>query len=251
MNQFINSSGMVITIYILLLIYFLVGTIGIYLINRKKEKLVARKAWIKHIMYFVIINVLFFSIVINPAVFHYIAILIIVVSFWELYKLYRDSGFVYGYFFGAALGILAVFSLGFYCFSINGKGLILFAFVILSIFDGFSQVSGQLFGKTKLMPKVSPYKTIEGLIGGTLVAVLSSLIFKNLINASTLKSILLAVVVVVFAFAGDLLKSYYKRKYNVKDFSNLIPGHGGFLDRFDSLIAGGAGAVLAALLMNL
>jgi len=146
---------------------------------------------------------------------------------------------------------MALLSIGFYSFSHMEKGVILFAFLITAIFDGFSQVSGQLLGRTKLFPKISPGKTVEGLIGGALVAVLSSLVFKNVFTALSLKAIILAAVVVVFAFLGDTAKSLYKRKYNVKDFSNLIPGHGGILDRFDSLIAGGAGVTLLGLFMRI
>jgi phosphatidate cytidylyltransferase len=237
-------------IYIIILIYYLLGTIGIYLINRRKEPQVKHKAWIKHINYFIITSIVFFSIAINPVVFRILAVLIIIVSFYELYKLFRESGFNYSKFFWFAICILALSSIGFYFFSHMDKGVILFAFLILSIFDGFSQVSGQLFGRIKLSPKISPDKTVEGLIGGALIAVLSAFVFKNLITAPTLKAILLAVVVVIFAFIGDSAKSLYKRKYNVKDFSNLIPGHGGFLDRFDSLIAGGAGVALLSILVN-
>jgi phosphatidate cytidylyltransferase len=122
--------------------------------------------------------------------------------------------------------------------------------LILSIFDGFSQITGQLLGRTKLFPKISPNKTVEGLIGGALIALLSALVFKSLIIGTPLKAILLAAVIAVFAFAGDAAKSIYKRKYNVKDFSNLIPGHGGFLDRFDSLIAAGAGVALLGLFLS-
>ncbi|MFN2336827.1 MAG: phosphatidate cytidylyltransferase, partial [Bacteroidales bacterium] len=137
-------------------------------------------------------------------------------------------------------------------FSVMDQGLILFAFLILCIFDGFSQVTGQLFGKRKLFPKISPNKTVEGFIGGATFALLSGLVFRELIPEIPLPEVLLlAAVVVLFAFAGDTTKSVYKRKYNVKDFSRLIPGHGGFLDRFDSLIAGGAGVALLRWLTGL
>jgi len=237
-------------IYTVILVYYLLGTIGIFLINRKKEPQAKRKAWIKHINYFIITNIVFFSIAINPVAFRILAVLIIVVGFAELYKLFRESGYNFRNFFWISLFILALFSAGFFVFSRMDKGIILFAFLIICIFDGFSQVSGQLFGKTKLFPKISPNKTVEGLVGGGLIAVLSGFVFKNLIIAPKINAILFAVVVVIFAFAGDTAKSIYKRKYNVKDFSNLIPGHGGFLDRFDSLIAGGTGIALLGLLLN-
>jgi phosphatidate cytidylyltransferase len=238
-------------IYTVILVYYLLGTVGIYFINRRKEPQIKRKAWIKHVNYLIVLSLVFFSIAVNPVIFRYVAAVIIIVGFYELFNLYRRSGFSHASFFIASIIIMASLSIGFYSFSHMDKGIILFAFLITAIFDGFSQVSGQLLGRTKLFPKISPGKTVEGLIGGALVAVFSSLVFKNVFTASSLKAITLAAVVVVFAFLGDTAKSLYKRKYNVKDFSNLIPGHGGFLDRFDSLIAGGAGVTLAGLIMNL
>ena len=238
-------------IYTVILVYYLLGTVGIYFINRRKEPQIKRKAWIKHVNYLIVLSLVFFSIAVNPVIFRYVAAVIIIVGFYELFKLYRGSGFSHASFFIASIIIMASLSIGFYSFSHMDKGIILFAFLITAIFDGFSQVSGQLLGRTKLFPKISPGKTVEGLIGGALVAVLSSLVFKNVFTASSLKAIILAAVVVLFAFLGDTAKSIYKRKYNVKDFSNLIPGHGGFLDRFDSLIAGGAGVTLLGLFMSL
>ena len=140
-------------IYTVILVYYLLGTIGIYLINRRKEPQAKRKAWIKHINYFIITNIVFFSIAINPVVFRILAVLIIVIGFAELYKLFRESGYNFRNFFLLSIFVLALFSAGFYFFSQMEKGVMLFAFLILCIFDGFSQVSGQLFGKTKLFPK--------------------------------------------------------------------------------------------------
>ncbi|HUW92951.1 MAG TPA: phosphatidate cytidylyltransferase [Bacteroidales bacterium] len=237
-------------IYIFILVYFLLGSIGIYFINRRKDPQDARKSWIKHVTYFLIINILFFSIFINPVVFRLVTVLIIFVGFCELFVLFRKSGFNHKKTFIQAVCILAMFSCGFYHFSGMDKGLILFTFFLLSIFDGFSQVTGQLWGRRKLFPKVSPDKTVEGFIGGAITALLSGFLFKDFISAPPLYALLLAAWIVVFAFIGDSAKSFYKRKYKVKDFNNLIPGNGGFLDRFDSLIAGGAGIALLKLLLN-
>lgn len=238
------------TIYYVILVYFLLGGTGFYLINRKKDPAVARKSYIKFSTYFVIVNVLFFSIVINPTVFRYLALVIICCGFFEIIRVFRMNGNASKGILILSLFVFIVLSAGFYFFSGLEKGLILFSFLILSIFDSFSQISGQLWGRKKLFPKISPKKTLGGLIGGATIAILSSFVLNDLYNSSSLKSFALAVGIVFFAFVGDFAASSYKRTYNVKDFSDFIPGHGGFLDRFDSLIAGGAWVAVWALIIN-
>ena len=231
---------MVSTIYIIILTYFLLGSIGFYFMNRKKEPAVARKSWTKFITYFFIINLLFFSIVIDARFFSILTVVIIIFGLFELFNLFKKSGFQNKSFFTVSILVYVLLSAGFFLFGKLEKELILFSFLVLSIFDSFSQITGQLWGRRKIVPKISPNKTVGGIIGGGAIAMGSSLLLNNLYEASVLKVLFSAVGVVVFAFLGDIAASFYKRKYRVKDYSNLIPGHGGFLDRFDSLIAGGA-----------
>ncbi len=235
---------MITTIYIIILSYFVLGAVGFYFINRLKEKEVAKKSWTKFITYFFIIHILFFSIVINPVAFQLVAALIVAVSASELLKLFRKTNYSEKVFFLSSVVVFAILVLGFVSFSQLDKELILFAFLILSIFDAFSQISGQLFGKTKIAPEISPNKTVGGTVGGSIIAILSALFMNRLYDQPWYIAMLLAAGVVFFAFIGDILASLYKRKFGVKDYSNLIPGHGGFLDRFDSLIAGGAWVAL-------
>jgi len=99
-----------------------------------------------------------------------------------------------------------------------------------------------------LFVKVSPNKTVEGLAGGTLTALVVAVLLRGFLGKPLPETIIIAAGVILFAFIGDFLSSFYKRQYNVKDFGNLIPGHGGFLDRFDSLIAGGSFIALYTLI---
>lgn len=99
---------------------------------------------------------------------------------------------------------------------------------------------GKLFGGRKLAPRISPNKTIEGLLGGVMLAVVVAIIGAKLIgtdNGALLGVIAVAIVTVLFSVVGDLFESLLKRHVNVKDSSNLIPGHGGVLDRVDSVLA--------------
>lgn len=235
---------MIKVVYIFILSYFLLGAVGFYFINRNKEKEVAKKSWTKFISYFFIINIVFFSIVINPLVFRFLAAVIILVGGFELINLFRKNHSCKVAFFISSSALFVLFSAGFFLFSGMKMEVILFTFLELSIFDAFSQISGQLWGRKKIAPEISPNKTIGGTVGGAVVAMLSATILKDLTGGHFLDTMLLGAGIVLFAFAGDIAASLYKRKFNVKDFSNLIPGHGGVLDRFDSMIAGAAWVTL-------
>jgi len=234
------------TVYGLLLFYFLIGFLSFYFINRKKDKDAARKSWVKTLIYFFIINIVAGSIVFFPLVFRCISILIIIVGFYELFTLYQKSGYRLSRIFYSSVIILVVFSVFFFAYSGLNKEQIFFTFALVSIFDSFSQITGELFGKIRLLPHISPNKTVEGFIGGAIITLLSVILLKAFIYMPILKLFIFAAEIIIFAFIGDLSTSYYKRKYKVKDFSRLIPGHGGILDRFDSLIAGGAWVALAS-----
>ncbi len=231
-------------IYTIIISYFLLGGVGFYFINRKKPRDEAYKSYTKFITYFFIINLLFFSITLNPIVFKYLSFIIIGGGLIELFKLHRASGYRNKGFYLISILIFLLLSGGFYYFSKQSKEIILFSFLVLSIFDSFSQITGQLWGKKKLFPAISPNKTLGGLVGGTIIALFSAYFLRSLHSGSIPELFFISAGIVIFAFAGDLGASYYKRKYNAKDFSNLIPGHGGILDRFDSLIAGGAWVAL-------
>lgn len=240
MKTRIISETMIGTIYSVILIYFMLGAIAFYLINRKKPKEVARENQIKFGTYFVIITILFFSIVLRPNLFTGLAWGIIVIGCGEMIRVYLRKFEDNQTYFVVSMVVFGVLSAAFISFTKLDSALILYAFLILSIFDSFSQISGQLFGKNKILPLISPNKTVEGLAGGLIIAVISGFLLYSIYDLEVLPRAGLILGIVSFAFGGDVAASWYKRVFEVKDFSALIPGHGGFLDRFDSLIAGGA-----------
>jgi len=109
-------------------------------------------------------------------------------------------------------------------------------FIIAFMTDTFAYFTGYLFGKHKLIPKVSPKKTVEGSVGGILGSTLICLVFGYFFNIDLKVIVFLGFFGSIVAQFGDLFASSIKRYVGIKDYGKLIPGHGGILDRFDSVI---------------
>lgn len=124
----------------------------------------------------------------------------------------------------------------------NAKFLILLPFITSFGSDSFALFAGMAFGKHKLAPVLSPKKTIEGSVGGFVgsvaLSVLYGVILSRFVGAQVnyFALVLFGLLGSAFSQIGDLSFSYIKREFAIKDYSNLIPGHGGILDRFDSII---------------
>lgn len=120
----------------------------------------------------------------------------------------------------------------------ENKMLLLYLFLVAALNDTFAMITGKLIGKHKLIPKVSPGKTIEGSLSGTIVGTaIASVFYYNVVtsNINIFLLIAMSLILSILGQLGDLFFSKIKREQNIKDFSNIMPGHGGILDRLDSL----------------
>ncbi len=101
--------------------------------------------------------------------------------------------------------------------------------------DTFAYLSGRIAGKTKLIERISPNKTWEGTIGGIIFTILAGIAVGYLFDSEhILFWIVSAIIIAPCAILGDLIESLFKRNLDVKDTGNIMPGHGGILDRFDA-----------------
>jgi phosphatidate cytidylyltransferase len=118
---------------------------------------------------------------------------------------------------------------------VDGRALVLFVVFVVELSDVLQYCWGKLLGRHKVLPTISPNKTWEGLVGGVLTVAVLALPLRFLTPFEPLQTVLVALGVAVAGFLGGAVMSAVKRDFGVKDFGALIPGHGGMLDRVDSL----------------
>lgn len=213
--------------------YIVLGGIGMYFGSRKVDAATAKQRWLKYVSYILITSIIVLSIWFW--FFMPFALLIVLAGYYELIRTLRP-----GRSSRIALVFYSFMAAGFVLFSLQfTKEFQFFIYFQILAFDAFSQVTGQLIGKTPITPGISPSKTLEGFLGGVFFCVLSAVLAANWVTVSIIASVLLGLFTAATGFAGDILASFYKRISAIKDYSNLLPGQGGFLDRFDSFIMTG------------
>ncbi len=158
-------------------------------------------------------------------------------------ELYRGRNFPFENIAAGVLGLiyialpLSMISLLVFSNNTYSPALLLALFVIIWSYDSGAYLFGVTLGKHRLFKRISPKKSWEGAIGGGLLAIAAASLISSYFvpEVDLIHWIILAVITVISATYGDLTESLFKRQFNLKDSSNFLPGHGGILDRFDSL----------------
>jgi phosphatidate cytidylyltransferase len=219
---------------------FSLGALVLHGSSARADEAVKRQQWIKYLVYFLIVHLVIGSALAGPLYVTVLMSVVVTIGAYELVTVCTRSRPSTSRLAGTMLffAVYAVLALGTIRFSRQSSAeTILFVYLVTSTFDGFSQVVGQSLGRTPLAPRVSPNKTVEGFVGGLTAATGTAVAFKSLAGFSSWEACLAGSALSVVALAGDLAASYVKRLNNVKDFGELLPGHGGILDRFDSLLS--------------
>jgi phosphatidate cytidylyltransferase len=220
---------------------FFVGALAIHRANRNADPPVKRERWIKYGVYLLTVHVFVGTALAGPACFQALAALIGILGAYEVLNVaFQNQGE------RKRLRPVTVFSLGLYLMLAFGlllfsskanSGTIVFVYLVIVALDGFSQVIGELIGSHPLAPRLSPKKTVEGACGGFAGAIVTAVALRSLADFSLTQALVAGFLLSAAGLIGDLCASYFKRLYGVKDFGRILPGHGGVLDRFDSLLA--------------
>jgi phosphatidate cytidylyltransferase len=174
---------------------------------------------------------LIYFIIFKPIIFNFVILISIICCIYEWFKLNTKKNYIF------ILGIIFLVFFSYACLSLYNASHYNFHFLWLIIISWLTDIGGFIFGKLfkwKKLTKISPKKTWSGVIGSFVLSQLSFLVLLISTNSfSILNIIFFQSFLCLIGQLGDLLMSFIKRKNKVKDSSNLIPGHGGFLDRLD------------------
>jgi phosphatidate cytidylyltransferase len=230
---------------------FAVGAIGMALGSRRVAPEVRRARWLKFAVYALIVHVVLAAAWLGPAVAAAFLALVAVLGAEELLRARAsvrsssDAGALVATVFVVLLAGALTFMIR------NTAGMVTFVYLVVAAFDGFSQVGGQLAGRRRLAPAISPGKTVEGSLCGVVAAVVVAWLLRGFPGMDAVTAVAWAPVIAAAALAGDLAASWEKRRAGLKDFGHLLPGHGGVLDRFDSFLAAAAVVETAQAIISL
>ena len=233
---------MIVRILVFSLSAFAVGGLGMYLASRNAESPARRNRWIKFITYFCIVHLVLLCALPGRAVLSLLVLAIVWIGAFELYRALLGAGNILRAGAGLAYLLLAAGLILFVLLSTAEA--VVFVYIVIAAFDGFSQVTGQLIGRRQLARTISPAKTWEGAAGGLVMATVTAMLLRPLVSMSAAESLAFCGWITLAGLCGDLTASWIKRQSGLKDFGRVLPGHGGILDRFDSFLVAGPAALL-------
>ncbi len=214
---------------------FAIGAAGMALANRGVPTAVAQQRWRKFGGYFVIVHAVLGMAALGTQAIRLLFLAVIggcLVEFsraWRLVPAPRPRRI---WPVGATLAAAAAWGT-----LRNDAAALVWCFIMVACADGFAQVTGQLCGRHALAPRVSPAKTVEGALGGAIAAIAAGVLLRAGVTLSVRAAFAWGAAIAAAGLAGDLAASWLKRRAALKDYSHALPGQGGLLDRFDSLIA--------------
>jgi len=202
-SKFVFVNLINVFVFPFLLLFFLLFEINVIGIPLKDNN----NYYLIFILFALIINLFFYKIYTN--IINFIMSNLLIISFFSLIKILLIP---------------------------NGLNIFLYLVLLVSVMDIFAYIGGNIFGVKKIAPTISNGKTIEGTLIGLFFSILVSVLIKDLIDINFIYALILGFTIGLFSFFGDLLESFFKRRIGIKDSGKFIPGHGGFLDRFDGYI---------------
>ncbi|MFD2443555.1 phosphatidate cytidylyltransferase [Bacillus sp. CGMCC 1.16607] len=224
-----------------IILVYLMGSVGLYeLLKMRGIKLFSIGGFIALFLLWILLlpneyQDFLVNINFTKSEFAFLAILLFLT-----YTVVTRNRFTFDHVAFSVLGTIYV-GLGFYYLIETREAGLMYVFYSLFIIwatDSGAYFIGRALGKRKLWPEISPNKTVEGAVGGIVCALVVAVLFNLFtdIDASLIQLLVITVVLSIFGQIGDLVESALKRHFNVKDSGRILPGHGGILDRFDSLL---------------
>lgn len=213
---------------------FAAGAVAFWWASRGVSPEVRRARWIKFAIYVVIVHAVLAAAIAGRAAIAALIVAIAAAGVVEIRRasrsLDRDRFWIPVVFAAVAAAAIA--------FALTARPLLsAYLYLVVAAFDGFSQAGGQLAGRRRLAPTVSPGKTVEGFLIGFAGAIVCALLLRGAASVNAGVAVTLAAIASFVGLAGDLAASWVKRRARIKDYATLLPGHGGVLDRFDSFLA--------------
>ena len=221
------------------------GALAFWWAGRRVSPGVRRARWIKFAIYVVIVHAFLAAALAGRSAITMLIALIAAAGVFEIASAGRRIRRQVAFAVFSVFAAIAACALAFAASAPPKR--VAFLYLVVAAFDGFSQAGGQIAGRRRLAPAISPGKTVEGFLIGVAGAIVCALLLRGAVSLSQTSATLVALFASVAGVGGDLAASWVKRRAGLKDYGTFVPGHGGVLDRFDSFMAVAAAAFVTNL----